>query len=40
MVLAKVLANRLRNIIGSIISKSQSPFIKGGQILDGIHIAN
>jgi len=39
-VLAKVLANRLRNVIESVVSDSQSAFIKGKQILDGILIAN
>jgi hypothetical protein len=39
-VLAKVLANRLRGVLGSVISDSQSAFVKGEQILDGILIAN
>jgi len=39
-VLAKVLANRLRGVMGSVISDSQSAFVKGKQILDGIPIAN
>ena len=39
-ILAKVLANRLRSIIGSVISDSQSSFVKGQQILDGILVAN
>lgn len=39
-ILAKVLANRLRLVIGSVISESQSTFIKGRQILDGILVAN
>jgi len=39
-ILAKVLANRLRSVIGSIISDSQSAFIRGRQILDGILVAN
>ncbi|PNX60607.1 cysteine-rich receptor-like protein kinase, partial [Trifolium pratense] len=39
-ILAKVLANRLRAVIGSVISESQSAFVKDRQILDGILIAN
>jgi len=39
-ILAKVLANRLRSVIGSVISDTQSAFIKGRQILDGILVAN
>jgi len=39
-VLAKILANRLRAIIGSVVSDSQSAFAKGKQILDGILVAN
>jgi len=38
--LFKVLANRLRIVIGSVVSVSQSAFIKGKQILDGNLIAN
>ncbi|XP_071718424.1 uncharacterized protein [Rutidosis leptorrhynchoides] len=34
-ILSKLLANRLSVVIGSIISKEQSAFIKGRQILDG-----
>jgi len=39
-VLAKVLANRLRSVVGCVVSESQSAFIKVKQILDGILIAN
>ncbi|GAU22487.1 hypothetical protein TSUD_296060 [Trifolium subterraneum] len=39
-ILAKVLANRLRMVIGSVISESQTAFVKDRQILDGILIAN
>lgn len=39
-ILAKVLANILRMVIGNVISDSQSAFIKGRQILDGILVAN
>jgi len=33
MVLAKVLANRFRNVIGNIVPDSQSAFVKGKQML-------
>jgi len=39
-ILAKLLANRLRGVIGSVVSESQSAFVKNKQILDGILIAN
>lgn len=39
-ILAKIVANRLRLVIGSVILDSQSTFIKGRQILDGILVAN
>jgi len=39
-ILAKVLANRLWSVIGNVVSKSQSAFVKGKHILDGILIAN
>ncbi|MCI05775.1 cysteine-rich receptor-like protein kinase, partial [Trifolium medium] len=39
-ILAKVLANRLRLVIGSVISESQTAFVKDRQILDGFLIAN
>jgi len=39
-VLVKVLANRLREVIGDVVSDSQSAFVKGKQILDGNLIAN
>ena len=38
--LVKVLANRLRMVIGSVASDAQSAFVKGKQILDGILITN
>jgi hypothetical protein len=38
-ILAKVLANRLRLVIGSVISEPQTTFVKDRQILDGILIA-
>ena len=39
-VYAKVLANRLRKVVSSVVSNSQSSFVKGKQILDAILIAN
>jgi len=39
-ILAKLLANRLRKVIGSVTSESQSAFVKDRQILDGILIPN
>jgi len=39
-ILSKLLGNRLRLIMGSVILDSQSAFIKGRQILDGILVSN
>jgi hypothetical protein len=39
-ILAKLLANRLWRVIGSVISETQTAFVKDRQILDGILIAN
>jgi len=39
-VIAKLLANRLRMVISSVVSETQSAFVKNRQILDGILIAN
>ncbi|MCH80340.1 cysteine-rich receptor-like protein kinase [Trifolium medium] len=39
-VLAKILANRLKTVIGKVVSETQSAFVKGRQILDGILIVN
>jgi len=35
-----LLVNRLRNAIGSVICDTQSAFVSGRQILDGILFAN
>jgi hypothetical protein len=39
-ILAKLLVNRLKGVIGSVVSEAQSTFVKNRQILDGILIAN
>jgi hypothetical protein len=39
-IIAKVFANRLKTVMEKVISKSQSAFIKGRQILDPILIDN
>lgn len=39
-ILAKVLARRLNEVIGSVVSERQSAFIQGRQILDGVLVAS
>ena len=38
--LAKVLANRLKKVVGKVVSKAQWAFVEGRQILDAVLIAN
>ena len=39
-IVSKVLANRLKKMLGKIISDNQSAFIGGRQILDGVMLTN
>ena len=39
-ILAKMLANHLRQVMGTVISETHTAFVKDRQILDSILIAN
>jgi hypothetical protein len=39
-ILSKVLANRLRQVVGKVVSETRTTFVKGRQLMDDILIAN
>jgi DNA gyrase/topoisomerase IV subunit A len=39
-ILARVLENRLRMVVGKVIFEAQTTFVKDKKILDGVLIAN